>query len=175
MHRPLLRVLLLAGIAVVLSGCASSRRSKAIYMRQLARAGMRLGIDIDRKDDHPLMMASAEWMGTPYKWGGQTRAGVDCSGLSRALYSEVYTIQLPRTSQDQRKACRKRVKKARKLRSGDLVFFSPSGKKGEVNHVGVYLKDGRFIHASTSKGVMVSSLSEAYFQRTFAGGGRYKK
>ena len=175
MHRSLLRLLVLACIALLLSGCASSRSAKAIYARQLARAGMRLGVDIDRKDEHPLLMASAEWMGTPYQRGGQTRSGVDCSGLTQALYSEVYGIQLPRTSKDQQKGCRKRVKKTRKLRSGDLVFFSPKGKKGEVDHVGVYLKDGRFIHASTSKGVVVSSLSESYFQRTFAGGGRYKK
>lgn len=169
-HRLLLLVLLLAPL---LAGCGSSRKALApgADIRQLARAGLMLGFDIGPDDDWPLLTESASWLGVPYRYGGNDSAGVDCSGLSRAIYQRVYGQTLHRNSLQQYELDCRSVGQ-RHLQSGDLVFFAPKGKKRHINHVGIYLKEGRFLHASSSRGVMVSSLGEPYFQRTFAAGGR---
>ena len=116
-----------------------------------------------------------EWRGVPYRSGGQSRRGVDCSGFVSIVYREVYGKQLARSSADMLKYNCKKVSRA-KLQEGDLVFFKTGrgGKRGVPNHVGIYLKNGRFIHTSTSSGVMVSSLSEPYYTRTWLTGGRVK-
>ena len=107
--------------------------------------------------------------------GGSTKRGVDCSGFVSIVYREVYGKQLARSSADMLKYNCKKVSRA-KLQEGDLVFFKTGrgGKRGVPNHVGIYLKNGRFIHTSTSSGVMVSSLSEPYYTRTWLTGGRVK-
>ena len=120
----------------------------------------RLGIDIGPKDNHHLYLTAAEWIGTPYRSGGHTQKGTDCSGMTGEIYRKVYHMRLPRSTSEQMKACRKVSR--RELKEGDLVFF----------HVGIYLKDGYFVHASTSRGVIVSHLDEAYYRRCWLRGGR---
>ena len=109
-----------------------------------------------------------DWEGVPYRYGGTTRTGVDCSGFVGVLYKEVYNKQIPRTTKELSSTAKTLPKS--NLQEGDLVFFDIDGKKN--SHVGVYLKDGDFVHASTSKGVIVSSLENPYYQRSFARGGR---
>ena len=139
--------------------------------QELARASVRLGMDIDMDDNHALYVESAQWLGVPYRSGGTTQRGVDCSGLTSAIYKKVYRKSLERNSDDQRrKDCRK-VKKG-KLREGDLVFFHNGRKKKTATHVGIYLKDRKFIHASTRQGVIISTLDEAYWQKHWLSGGR---
>ena len=111
----------------------------------------------------------AQWIGTPYRSGGQSRRGTDCSGFVRQVYKAAYGIDLPRSTTEQVEEG-KRVRR-RKLREGDLVFFHGSRKR-RVNHVGIYLKDGKFVHASTSRGVMVSRLDEDYWDEHWMRGGR---
>ena len=96
--------------------------------QELARASVRLGIDIDRQDNHALYIESANWLGVPYRSGGTTQRGVDCSGLTSAIYKKVYRKDLERNSDDQRKKDCRKVKKG-KLREGDLVFFHNGRKK----------------------------------------------
>lgn len=96
--------------------------------------------------------------GIPYKWGGTTLAGFDCSGFMRYLFNK-YSIELPRTSQAQAKAGTA-VSKTN-LRTGDLVFFNTTGKG--ISHTGVYIGGGNFAHASSSKGVSITKLSNPYF------------
>ena len=162
----------------LLSSCRSSRNMSkngvgGIDFRQLARAGLALGFDIDEMDDWPLMIESAQWLGVPYKYAGNTKNGVDCSGLNCEVYKKVYRIQLHRNSKQQyEKDCHSVSLK--KLQSGDLVFFAPDAKKKNINHTGIYLKDSKFIHASSSKGVVVSSLMENYYSQRFVAGGRVK-
>ena len=139
--------------------------------QELAKASIRLGIDIEMKDNHALYVESASWLGVPYRGGGTTRQGVDCSGLTSAIYSKVYRKELERNSDDQRKKDCKKVKKG-KLREGDLVFFHNGRKKKHATHVGIYLKDRKFIHASTSRGVIISTLDEDYWKRHWLSGGR---
>lgn len=130
-------------------------------------------MDIDRKDNHKLYVESSKWIGTRYRAGGTSHRGVDCSGLVCQLYQKVYRKQLERNSDDQRKENCRKVSK-RNLQEGDLVFFHNGRKKRTATHVGIYLKDNKFIHASTSSGVIVSSLDEAYYRRCWMQGGRVK-
>ena len=108
------------------------------------------------------------WYGTKYKYGGTSKNGVDCSGFANVLYKTVYNKQMPRSTKDIAKAINKVGKN--KLKEGDLVFFNISKKKN--SHVGVYLMNNMFVHASTSKGVMISSLDNPYYKKTFSKGGK---
>jgi murein DD-endopeptidase / murein LD-carboxypeptidase len=111
------------------------------------------------------------WLGAPYRMGGCQKTGIDCSCFARTLYSSVYNVNLARSSAEQFAQC-KPIRKNR-LREGDLVFFRIKGRK--VNHVGVYLGKGDFIHASTSRGVIINNLSEAYYSKYFYKGGRLRR
>ncbi len=111
------------------------------------------------------------WLGTPYKYGGIDYKGVDCSGFVHSIYLSVYHIQLPRSSKEMYAQSIKIKTKA--LQEGDLVFFNYNGKG--VSHVGIYLNDDKYVHASTSKGVVVSSLSNPYTVKNYVGAGRFKK
>ena len=113
-------------------------------------------------------------MGVPHRTGGLTKRGVDCSGFVSIIYREIYGKELARSAADMLKYNCKKIGRS-KLREGDLVFFrTTKGKKNMPTHVGIYLKNGRFIHVSSSKGVIVSSLSEPYYERTWLTGGRVK-
>ena len=162
---------------VAFTSCHSSRSFMyhGTDVRELVRAGNALGFDIELKDNWPLMIEAATWMGTPYRYGGNTRAGVDCSGLNVAVYQAVFNRKLSRNSREQFETDCSKVNK-RKLRQGDLVFFAIADKVNtrNINHTGIYLKDGHFIHASTSRGVVVDKLDTPYFSKYWVAGGRVK-
>lgn len=100
-----------------------------------------------------------QWKGTHYRWGGTTRNGVDCSALMQHLFRDAAHLSLPRTTGEQ---INKGVKvEALSLKVGDLVFFQTGAHR---RHVGVYIGDRQFIHASSSEGVTVSYLSDDYWQ-----------
>lgn len=108
-----------------------------------------------------------EWWATRYRYGGTTRNGIDCSAFTGLLENTVYATTMPRTAREQYADCEKIDRNS--LAEGDLVFFNT---RGGVSHVGVYLGDGYFVHASVSSGVTISNLSEDYYSRKFIGGGR---
>ena len=117
-----------------------------------------------------LLIFMDQWYGVPYHYGGTSRAGIDCSAFSSLLLSSVYSeSQLPRMSADQYKATRRIPKKD--LQEGDLVFFHTYGKGHKVTHVGVYLYNNRFVHASVS-GVQISNMGEGYYLTHYVGAGR---
>lgn len=107
-----------------------------------------------------------QFIGTPYVWGGNDlKRGVDCSGLTKEVY-ETFDIDLSRVSYMQANEGRK-VKKE-ELKPGDLVFFDTSGvNNGNVSHVGIYVGDNQFLHADSTKGVMVSNLNSSYYKRNY--------
>ncbi len=112
-----------------------------------------------------------EWWGTNYCIGGSTRNCIDCSGFSNMLMQNVYNVSLPRTAQEQYNMSNHID--LEEMREGDLVFFYTGGR--EISHVGVYLLNNKFVHASSSGGVMVNDLNDNYWKSRFKGAGRYKK
>jgi cell wall-associated NlpC family hydrolase len=100
------------------------------------------------------------WVGTKYRKGGVDRTGIDCSGLTSRMYLDVAGLSLPRTVENQSR-CGKTVPRS-ELRPGDLIFFASLTERA-VDHVGLYLGDDRFVHASPSKGVVISSLRQDYY------------
>ena len=164
-------------LVLLLSSCRSSRSVyyRDVDIQELVRAGLALGFDIEEHDNWKLMVESSKWLGVPYRNGGNDHSGVDCSGLTTAIYRTVYGKSLHRRSVDQyEKDCRP-IRKS-ELYSGDLVFFVTSGKVSakNINHVGIYLKDGKFIHTSSSRGVLVDNLNSKYYLDTWVSGGRVK-
>lgn len=127
-----------------------------------------LNTEVEYLPSKTLLESVDEWYGVRYRTGGNTKTGVDCSGFTVAVYSAVYGIMLPRVSREQYRISRKIS--ITELQEGDLVFFKTSGRG--VSHVGVYLGNNKFIHASVSKGVMVNSLFESYYVQRFVGAGR---
>lgn len=105
-----------------------------------------------------------EWKGTSYRLGGNSKAGVDCSGFIQITFRDLFGIDLPRTTNDQAREGQKISK--RELRAGDLVFFK-TGRGPNGKHVGVYVKNGQFLHASTKGGVIYSDIDSPYWSKTF--------
>ena len=109
-----------------------------------------------------------EWYGVNYKYGGMSKSGVDCSGFCNILYHEIYNRNIKRTTADLIKAIQQVKKK--KLKEGDFVFFNIAKKQN--SHVGIYLMNNKFVHASSSKGVLISSLDNPYYKKAYNKGGR---
>lgn len=171
MNRYFLHLFILAGIILGFSSC---RTSAPLYnYKELAKASARLGMDIGMNDNHRLYIEVSKWMGTPYQYAGNTKNGVDCSGFTTQVYQKVYAIKLERSSETQRNKDCKNIGKG-KLKEGDLVFFSDKQSKGKATHAGIFLKNNKFVHASTNRGVIVSDLNEEYYRRYWLGGGRVK-
>ena len=159
-------------ITLILISCGTSRSSQDYTA--LARAGIRLSVDIDAKDNHKLYLTASEWIGVPYRSGGNSKKGIDCSSLTSQLYRLVYGKNISRGAEVQRRNHCKIIEKD-ELKEGDLVFFHNGQRKDYASHVGIYLKNKKFIHASSSFGVMVSSLNEYYWKKRWLAGGRVKK
>ena len=117
-----------------------------------------------------LLQFMEEWYGTDYHYGGTSKDGIDCSAFVSLLMSNVYGISnLPRISGDQYLQTRRIARP--ELSEGDLVFFHTLGKQRKVTHVGVYLRNNKFVHASIS-GVMISDMGEGYYATHYIGAGR---
>lgn len=115
-----------------------------------------------------LMNAFNTWKGTRYKWGGDSLNGIDCSALTRRVYRSVFNgYELPRVSVDQIK--KGTIVSKENLKPGDILFFRP---RNSVNHTAVYVGNSLFINASSSKGVVLSSLENEYWKRYFRHGVR---
>jgi lipoprotein Spr/probable lipoprotein NlpC len=108
-----------------------------------------------------------DWTGVKYRFGGLDKGGIDCSGFAFLLEKEIYGVTLPRISRDQANAVKR--KNIDSLKEGDLVFFSFGGN--DVDHVGVYLNNGFFVHASTTRGVIVDDLTLPAYQKVLVKSG----
>jgi cell wall-associated NlpC family hydrolase len=129
----------------LMSSCGSSKKTTGI-------------ITIQDK----LEVEYQKYKGIPYKYGGTTKRGFDCSGFVNAVYFNAFNIDLPRTTTLMSKEGEKKSKS--NLKSGDLVFFRPSRK---YMHIGIYVGDGQFMHSSTSKGIIKSKLNNLYWKNKY--------
>ena len=139
-------------LAINVVGCASTSSTSTSPASDAAPT-----LSVSEAEDR-LHAAAERWEGTPHEWGGTTRRGVDCSGLVQSIYADAFGYQVPRTT-DQQVEWGRFVERD-DLKPGDLVFFRPgSGQR----HVGIYVSDGQFLHASSSDGVRLSPLDRSYW------------
>lgn len=135
----------------------------------LLKYALMIDADPDDLNDPSLYHFINQWYGVRYKFGGTTPGGIDCSALSQKTYGAVYNVPIRRTSKQQYRHST-HFKKYTEAEEGDLVFFRIN--RVRISHVGIYLANGYFVHASRSKGVIISSLTEKYWKRRYAGCGR---
>jgi lipoprotein Spr len=126
-----------------------------------------MGVAVSATSNMKLFHFVYDWIGTPYRFGGSSRKGIDCSAFTKQLYSDVFNLTIRRSSRDIFSMVNPVGKDD--LKEGDLVFFKIHSRS--ISHIGIYLGNNRFAHAS-SKGVAISSLDDAYYSRYFYKGGR---
>ena len=131
------------------------------------RYAILLDIEVEQLSNKKLVEYIHQWWAVPYRIGGSTMSGIDCSNFVRGLTNYAYGLDLPRTSREQAAYCREIERED--LKEGDLVFFNTG--RG-ISHVGLYMANNKFVHASTSMGVVISSLDEPYWKRRYVKSGR---
>jgi len=129
-----------------------------------------LGKDPNQIDNIELLRSVDEWYGTKYKMGGNSKSGIDCSAFVQSVYLSAFGLTVPRTAFEQYKAASHIS--ATEMREGDLVFFNTTGG---VSHVGIYMGNNKFAHASVARGVTVSDLFDPYYLKRFLGIGRFDR
>lgn len=150
---------------------SSHRESSAENLSALQiKYGVLLSTQAEEVKNTKMFEFIDDWYGTPYRLGGTTKKGVDCSAFSQFLFASVYGLSIPRTSKEQYNIT-SRISRTQ-LNEGDLIFFNT---RGGISHVGVYLQNNKFVHASTSGGVMISDVYDEYWAKKFVGVGRLKE
>jgi lipoprotein Spr len=150
-------------------GCATPHRTTHSSYRSIEeKYSHLLGVDEENISNTKLYSFIDDWYGVPYKYAGNTKKGVDCSGFTIILYKEVFGKVISGTSASLYNQSKKLSKED--LHEGDLVFFKIDSK--EVSHIGIYLQNNKFVHATTKAGVMIDDLNEEYYRKYFTGGGK---
>ncbi|PJG84002.1 NlpC/P60 family protein [Caviibacterium pharyngocola] len=162
------KLLIVVGLGL-LTACGSShnvQRNEPAETRDDAQLTSFIGtLKTNKPQEYSLIMDKRlseiyrEWSGTRYRLGGLSKLGIDCSGFTQTAFAKAFGIELPRSTSEQQYLGRK-IGKA-DLKSGDLVFFRSN------RHVGIYIGNNQFMHASTKNGVTISSLDESYWSRTY--------
>ncbi len=182
-YRSLLFFLALFGLIVFVSACASTTSSVRFSAKLISKEEIKsLEADAEREPDDDAVVdvlpppkvlptnarerlenEMDKYLGVRYRYGGTGIAGMDCSGFVSRVFYDALNISLPRSSAAQAKVG-VAVSRA-KLEFGDLVFFKI--RRNRISHVGIYVGDNNFVHASTKLGVIVSSLDEPYYKRRY--------
>lgn len=174
------RILLHLGIAILCGGMiffTSCRTHRSVIKPSKPSTPTTVqdpwgGLKVEKGDNRKLYREIDAWLGTPYQYAGHSRQqGTDCSGFVMEIYKAVFHMDIERNS---KRIFEKNCSMIHKdeLREGDLVFFNTGGSGGGINHVGIYLKEGKFVHASSSKGVIVGDMNHKYFLKHFIVAGR---
>lgn len=155
---------------LTLSGCHSSRNTTKddIYRTKNDYDSSQQETTIDRRR-RAIVTEARNWLGTKYHYGGNDKSGVDCSGMVSQIYLKVTNTKLPRNSAQQQKFCKLIDKN--ELIEGDLIFFATGRDRSRVSHVGIYIGNNRMIHASSSRGVIISNLNEKYYTQHYHSSG----
>lgn len=144
------------------------KKSEEKYFSSFNKIDMDTSISIKDK----LMMKIIELRDAPYKFGGNTKEGIDCSAFTRLVFSSTFDFELPRSAREQYQIGDKIVS-LDSLEIGDLVFFNTSRRR-KPGHVGIYLGENLFVHASSSLGVTISSMDEKYYAKRYMSSRRIK-
>lgn len=164
-------------IPLIYTSCKSKKiitdasKSKSLSSGSLKeRYSSLLNVKEKDLDNEKLYSFIDSWIGVPYKNGGMDKKGVDCSAFTILLTNEIYNKPLPRTARSMAEDVKRKFEKD--LKEGDLVFFDFDGQK--FSHVGIYLQNNKFVHASTSKGVIISDLKDPWYYKYFSRAGSVK-
>lgn len=153
----------------IVSGCGTEHRAVSHSSKSIEeRYSSLLGVSKENISDRKLYSFIDEWYGASYRYGGKTKKGIDCSGFTTILYKEVFGKEISGSSASMYSQCKHISKED--LKEGDLIFFRIDSK--EISHVGIYLQNNKFVHATTKAGVMIDDLGEEYYKKYFAAGGR---
>ncbi len=181
MRNKLIYIVIITAIIEILSGCSPSVRfssNKFVEKSNFPKVKSQTITKTQKRILYPkvesekavlIQKITERWIGTPYCISGYSKDCTDCSGFVQSVYKEL-GISLPRTAKEQ-SIYTERITESEAV-TGDLVFFS---KNGTVNHVGIYLSNGTFVHASSSKGVVLEELTTTYYSNNFAGFGRIRE
>ena len=164
----------LAGVKVTAPPVAPANTKTLLYDAALSlpnKYANLLGVAPTELTNTLLLSQMEKWYGTQYCFGGSTDSCIDCSSFTQVLLRDVYNVKIPRNAQQQFDACTKI--EVENLKEGDLVFFNTVSASMIITHVGVFVCNNKFVHASTSKGVTISDLSEKYFAKALRGAGRF--
>lgn len=153
-----MRIILLVALSLLLTGCFSTGRHATQPLVAKPQP-----ITVPAQSDIRLVLEEKYevWAGTPYRLGGNDKSGIDCSAFVQNIFTDAFDVQLPRTTSEQVSLGVPVQRQA--LEPLDLVFF----KTGRTQHVGIYLGQGEFLHASTSRGVIISKLDNPYWKRNY--------
>ncbi|MHB1178541.1 MAG: C40 family peptidase [Daejeonella sp.] len=164
-------------IPLLYSSCKSkkiitdaSRSKPAVSGSVTGRYASLLNVKEKELSNEKLYRFIDSWMGVPHRGGGMDKKGVDCSGFTYLLEKEIYDKTLPRTARLMAESVKRKFEN--QLREGDLIFFDFDGQK--FSHVGVYLQNNKFVHASTSKGVIISDMKDPWYYKYFSRAGTVK-
>ena len=162
-----------SGTQSVRSDDIISRDSKPVEIEKASalqfKYALLLNTEVEQIQNIQLYQNIDDWYGTRYKLGGTTKDGIDCSAFVQTVFLSAFAVTLPRMAKDQYKVTR-RISRT-ELQEGDLLFFNT---RGGVSHVGIYLQNNKFVHASVS-GVMISDMFEPYYVKHFIAAGRVTK
>ena len=149
-------------LVLMMVGCAATSNPVGVTTSRAGHSRITQSQAVDAEIEKRLRQEYRRWQGTQHRLGGSGRRGIDCSGFVKAVYKDVFNIELPRSTRSQ-------VRKGEavsyeNLRSGDLVFFRPPSYP---RHVGIYLGGSEFVHASKNKGVTVSKIDQTYWEKYY--------
>ena len=176
MKKSITTQVLIWSIIILFLGCAPRFSSKRVPLASKREAKLDSleklqDIEINNFTDNSkiLIYNIRQYIGTPYKFGGDSYRGMDCSGFVTTVFKESFNIDLPHNANQIYQTSEKI--QTIDLRLGDLLFFD-TNRDSEINHVGIYLSKGYFAHASVSYGVVISNLGEDYYRARYFGAGR---
>ena len=161
-------------LLVVLVSCRAPKETSHLKTEssgtEISKYARTLGIPLPAGINQNYIAAISEWVGVPYKYGGNSRSGTDCSGLVQSVYMKVFNKVVDHNSL----ALFNKAKSIGrgKVVEGDLLFFKINGNK--ISHVGMHVTESYFIHASTKKGVVISSIAEPYYRDALSGYGTFR-